>query len=123
MLLPVRTLRRGAVSMTSAISPTAGTEPTTIPLESLTRSSDDRRAVLDRALQLRGAQGWRIESRSDFQATIAKGERINNTLHLILTLVTAGLWALVWIIVAITGGIKRMMVTIDEYGNVIEQKL
>jgi hypothetical protein len=109
--------------MTSTISPTAETEPTTIPLESLTRSSDDRRAVLDRALQLRGAQGWRIESRSDFQATIAKGERINNTLHLILTLVTAGLWALVWIIVAITGGIKRMMVTIDEYGNVIEQKL
>ena len=112
------------------VSPTAGTEPATIEApngtqasEALTRSTDERKANLDRALQLRGAQGWRTESRSEFQATIARGERINNTLHLILTLVTAGLWAIVWIIVAITGGIKRMMVTIDEYGNVIEQKL
>jgi hypothetical protein len=112
------------------ISPTPGTEPATIEWtngthasEALTRSTDDRKANLDRALQLRGAQGWRIESRSAFQATIAKGERINNTLHLILTLVTFGLWAIVWVIVAITGGIKRMMVTIDEYGNVVEQKL
>jgi hypothetical protein len=118
------------MSSMTTISPTAGTDPATIEStngtqssESLTRSSDDRKANLDRALQLRGAQGWRIESRSDFQATIAKGEKINNTLHLILTLVTLGLWAIVWIIVAITGGIKRMMVTIDEYGNVVEQKL
>jgi hypothetical protein len=126
------------------ISPTAGTDPAilqspngTTASESLTRSTDDRKANLDRALKLRGEEGWRIESRSGFQATIAKGKRINNAFNLILTLVTAGLWAIVWIprrrrdggtarsvvIVAITGGIKRLMVTIDEYGNVVEQKL
>ena len=132
------------MSSLTLISPTAGTDLAilqspngTTASESLTRSTDDREANLERALRLRGEQGWRIESRSGFQATIAKGKRLNNTFNLILTLVTVGLWAIVWIprrrrdggtarsviIVALTGGIKRMLVTIDEYGNVIQQKL
>jgi hypothetical protein len=99
-------------------------EPTTTPAEpSLQQTADQRKATLDRTLQRYGAQGWRIETRSEFQATIAKGERLNNTLHLILTLLTAGLWAIVWIILAIVGGIKRRMVTVDEYGNVVDNKL
>ena len=36
-------------------------------------SADERKATLDRASANSGAQGWRIETRSDFQATIAKG--------------------------------------------------
>ena len=91
--------------------------------ETLHRSTTDRKATLDRTLQRYGAQGWRIETRSDYQATIAKGEKINNTLHLILTFLTAGLWGIVWIILLITGGIKRRMITIDEYGNVVDSKL
>ena len=87
------------------------------------KTADERKAILDRALQLDGAQGWRIETRSDFQATIAKGNRLNNTLHLILTIVTAGLWGIVWILLALFGGIKRRMVTIDEYGNIVDNKL
>lgn len=89
----------------------------------LAKSGDERKSSLDRTLADRGAQGWRIETRSDFQATIATGNRINHVLHLILTLVTVGLWAIVWIILAITGGIKRHMITVDEYGNIVERKI
>jgi hypothetical protein len=83
-------------------------------------SGDQRKATLDRTLQIQEAQGWRIESRSDFQATIAKGKPLNNKLHLILTIFTVGIWGIVWFILAITGGVKRRMITIDEYGNVID---
>jgi hypothetical protein len=96
--------------------------PAAVP-EQLTKSADERKATLDRVLADRGAQGWRIENRSDFQATIATGNRINHVLHLILTIVTVGLWGIVWIILAITGGIKRHLITIDEYGNVVERKI
>jgi hypothetical protein len=90
---------------------------------SIGQTAEQRKATLDRALQLEGAHGWRIETRSDFQATIAKGNRLNNTLHLLLTIFTAGLWGIVWIGLAIFGGIKRRMITIDEYGNIIDNKL
>jgi hypothetical protein len=91
--------------------------------EQLTKSADERKTTLDRTLADRGAQGWRIETRSDFQATIATGNRVNHVLHLILTIVTVGLWGIVWIILAITGGIKRHIITVDEYGNVVERKI
>jgi Glyoxalase-like domain len=83
-------------------------------------SADQRKATLDRTLQIQEAQGWRIEARSDFQATIAKGKPLNNMLHLLLTIVTLGIWGIVWASLAITGGVKRRTITIDEDGNVID---
>ena len=68
------------------------TEPTTTPAP----TTEQRRANLDSALQRYGASGWRIENRSDFQATIAKGKDIKHGLHLYLTIITGGLWGLVW---------------------------
>jgi len=43
-------------------------------------------------------------------------------LHLILTLVTFGLWGFVWIGVVALAGEKRMSVGIDEWGNTNVQK-
>jgi hypothetical protein len=111
---------RGRESDWSHAPPVAPTRETT---GTLTKSADERKAILDRTLAARGAEGWRIENRSDFQATVATGKRVNHILHLILTILTAGLWAIVWIILAITGGIKRQIVTVDEYGNVLDQNL
>jgi hypothetical protein len=103
------------------VTPTPAATPA--PAADLAKSADERKTTLDRTLADRGAQGWRIENRSDFQATIATGNKINHVLHLILTILTAGLWGIVWIILAITGGIKRHLVTVDEYGNVVERKI
>ncbi len=87
------------------------------------KTPDERKQLLARTLQTEVAQGARIESQSDYQAVTVKGHRINNTLHLILTIVTFGLWGIVWIVLAFTGGEKRSMVTVDDYGNVMVQKL
>jgi hypothetical protein len=46
-------------------------------------------------------------------------QRVADERYLILTIVTVGLWGIVWIIVALTGGERRMQIAIDEYGNVV----
>ena len=69
------------------------------------------------------ASGARIESQSDYQAVVVRGKKVNHVLHLILTLVTLGLWGIVWIILAIAGGEKRQMVTVDDYGNALVQNV
>lgn len=87
------------------------------------KSADERKQLLARALQTQIAQGARIESQSDFQAVVIKGKHVNHVLHLILTLVTFFMWGIVWLALVITGGEKRSIVAVDEYGNVSVQKV
>lgn len=87
------------------------------------KTPDERKAILDRSIQLYGARGWRIETRSDYQATIAKGKEMSHLLHFFLTIFTLGLWLVLWLVLGIVGGVKRRMLTVDEFGNLIEQKL
>ena len=96
---------------------------TTAEAADVAKDDAGRRATLDLALAQYGGWGWRIENRSDFQATIAKGHRTNHILHLILTIVTLGLWAVVWILMAVLGGEKRQILTVDAYGKVHKRKV
>ena len=57
--------------------------------------------------------GWRVESRTETQAVIVKGRRPNHILHLILTILTLGVWAIVWLMVAAFGGEKRKTLSQD----------
>ena len=81
------------------------------------KTPEERKQMLARAVANEVRQGGRIESQSDFQAVIVKGSKTNHVLHLILTLLTASLWAVVWVALAIFGGEKRTVVDVDEYGN------
>jgi hypothetical protein len=87
------------------------------------RSADERRALLAQQIQNASARGLRVESQSEFQAVMVEGQPVNHVLHAIITIFTCGLWAIVWIILAITGGEKREMVVVDEFGNLQLQKL
>jgi hypothetical protein len=87
------------------------------------RSGDERKAILARQLQSAVARGLRIESQSDYQAVLVEGKPVNHTLHAIITIFSCGLWGIVWIVLAITGGEKREMIVVDEFGNVQLQKL
>jgi hypothetical protein len=44
-------------------------------------------------------------------------------LHFFLTLFTVGIWLIFWLVLGTVGGVKRRMIIVDEYGNVVEQKL
>lgn len=87
------------------------------------RSADERKALLAQQIQSASARGLRVESQSDFQAVMVEGKPVNHVLHAIITIFSCGLWGIVWIILAITGGEKREMVVVDEFGNLQLQKL
>jgi hypothetical protein len=84
-------------------------------------SADQRKAALDNALSIAAAKGYRVESRSDFQATIVKGHRTNHILHLILSIITLGVWLIVWILVAAFGGETRRTITAHPDGRVLDE--
>lgn len=86
------------------------------------KSADERKALLAQQIQMAVASGGRVESQSDTMAVIVSGKPVNHILHFFIGLFTLGLWWIVWIILAITGGEKRQMVTVDEFGNVLVQK-
>lgn len=95
-----------------AVHPTVQVVPAVISLE-------DRRARLAMAVAQAVNYGARVESQTDTTAVLVRGGRMNHVLHLILTLVTFGLWAIVWLIVALASGEKRQMIRVDEYGNIL----
>lgn len=87
-----------------------------------TRQDRMRRQRFEAAVQSAVAQGWTIESRSEYQAILVRGQRVNHILHLILTVLTLGFWGIVWILLAIGGGQKREVLTVDQVGAVTTQR-
>ncbi|MCT9003567.1 DUF4234 domain-containing protein [Streptomyces rhizosphaerihabitans] len=67
------------------------------------------------------AAGYRIESQTDSQAVLVKGSGTNHVLHLILSLITCGFWAIVWAVMYFVAKPKRLILTLDEFGNVLRQ--
>lgn len=86
------------------------------------KSPEERKELLARAVANQVRQGWRVESQTDYQSVLVTGSKPNHILHLILTLLTLGFWAIVWIALAVFGGEKRMVIEIDAYGNTNLQK-
>lgn len=86
-----------------------------------TVSTEQRKSQLARSVANNVRKGWRIESQTDYQAVMVKGNRTNHVLHLILSILTLGVWLIVWALVALMGGEKRMVVEVDEYGQVLQQ--
>ncbi|GAA2296351.1 hypothetical protein GCM10010234_43020 [Streptomyces hawaiiensis] len=88
-------------------------------------ASDERKSHLATAVQQEVARGGRVESHSDYNAIVRYGQPVNHTLHLILTLVTVGLWSIVWLIVWIVSvtSNKAVTLTVDEYGNILRQEM
>ena len=95
-------------------------EPSSAPSNPLI-SDADRQSALAQAVARSVATGARVESHAPFQAIMVRGHKPNHTLHLILTLVTCGLWGLVWLVLAFATGEKRTVLSVDPYGNILSQ--
>jgi hypothetical protein len=83
-------------------------------------SPEMRRALLNQALMAKATRGFRVESQHDFQAVVVKPANVNHVVHLIVTLLTCGLWLLVWLIIAMSAKTTRMIMYVDEFGQVSE---
>lgn len=80
---------------------------------------DPRRALANAVASECARGGWRVESQTDVNAILAKGKRTSHGLHLFLTIITVGLWGVVWIAMAIVNRESRLILSVDEYGNIV----
>jgi hypothetical protein len=69
--------------------------------------------------------GGRIAKQGDFNAVVRYGKATNHVLHLILTLVTLGFWAVVWLGVYLFHQASKRTITlaVDGFGNVLRQQV
>ena len=56
------------------------------------------------------ADGWRVEQETSTHTLLAKGDPTKHWAHIILTLVTAGIWGIVYGLVLAFGGLKQRRV-------------
>lgn len=83
-----------------------------------TMTRENRMAILDAEIAKAVRQGWTVQSRSDYQAVLAKQRKIGLVGNLILTLITGGLW-LIWVAYrVINRKSDTRTITVDTNGKV-----
>jgi DUF1707 SHOCT-like domain len=85
-------------------------------------AADARERALARALARYVREGWRVESQSGYTAVLVKGHRRNHALHGVLTLLT-GVWGLVWLVLALSGGERRALLEAEDDGRVFFERV
>lgn len=75
--------------------------------------------TLGEKVQRMTVEGWRVESQVDGRVVMVAGRRPNHVLHLLLSIVTVGLWVIPWIVVSVTGGERRRVLTVGQDGRVV----
>lgn len=80
--------------------------------------SPEARAALDRAVAQELATGAQLESQTSTNAVLRRGKPVNHILHLILSVLTAGIWLIVWAILVATNKPQRIVLSLNEQGQV-----
>ena len=78
----------------------------------------DARAALDRAVANELAAGAELVSQTSTSAVLTKGKKVNHILHLILSVITAGIWLIVWAILVATNKPQRIVLFVTDQGVV-----
>lgn len=60
----------------------------------------------------------RVESVTPYSAVVVHGQKVNHVLHLLISVLLCGIWLPVWLVIALTGGEKRRVISVDACGNV-----
>ncbi|WP_336084136.1 hypothetical protein [Nocardia sp. SSK8] len=79
---------------------------------------NDNHYKLDAAIADEVGAGARVEYRGEVNAVVICGNKPNHILHLILSVVSCGLWLPMWALVAWLNYEERVMITVDESGQV-----
>ena len=80
------------------------------------RTNEERATILTQHVTSQVAKGGRVELHTDFDAVLTFGSRPNHILHLLLSIITFGLWLIIWILITVSGGITRRAYHVDQYG-------
>jgi hypothetical protein len=91
----------------------ATTPKTTAAAASTVEELAAKTATLDDGIAYYMRQGWSVESRTSTTVRMVKGKDHNHILHLLLTILTFGVWLPVWIGLAVFGGKKTKRITVQ----------
>ena len=87
----------------------------------------ERGERLSRVVSTKTLEGWSVVDKNerDVWAVLdLPAKPVNHTLHAIITIFTCALWAPVWLIIALTARKEqRVRISIDGYGNLLEEKV
>ena len=93
-------------------------------------SDNDRKNKLAEYIRSCSIRGWVVENQSYFNAVLVSGQKCNHILHLLITIlggaVTCGvllLWIFVWFVLACIQHEERLVVNIDQYGQIFTKKV
>jgi hypothetical protein len=79
------------------------------------RTDAERIQILKSYVMKQVSNGARVELQDDFSAVLIWGRRPNHILHLILSIITGGIWLIVWLFLSFSGE-RRRVYSIDNYG-------
>lgn len=74
----------------------------------------ERREALDEAIRRARERGAGLESQTDYTAVLVVANNPNHVLHLVLSIVTFGVWLLAWLLVVLRGKERRILVSVDD---------
>jgi hypothetical protein len=80
------------------------------------RNPEERKKILKDYVVKQVANGFRVEIQEDYSAVLVFGKNPNHILHLLLSIVTFGLWIFVWIMMIFFSKEKKYLFQIDDYG-------
>lgn len=86
-------------------------------LSTTERSETERKSLLEKQIISYVSRGWRLDTQTDFAAVLSYGKRLNHILHLLLSIVTFGIWIIFWIVMGLTHKIATVTISIDKFGN------
>ena len=88
-----------------------------VELATTIRTDQERKAILEKRIVFEVARGARLTYQGEFEAVFELGKRPNHILHLLLSIVTFGIWLLVWLIISMGSGVQSYTLSIDKFGN------
>jgi len=100
------------------VRPQAVYDPGVRPTDPESLTDQQRAQILDREILAQAGLGSRLESRTEATATVVTGRPLNDTLHMLLAVMTLGLWLPVWVLLTAFAGEQRRVLSVDPAGKV-----
>ena len=89
--------------------------------------NQERKKRFDNYISTKALEGYTVVDKNSENLTAVlkkEGEKVNHTLHGIITFLTCGAWGLVWLPLHLRAGKdSRIRVSIDDSGNLVEEEV
>ena len=88
---------------------------------------NERKKRFDTYVSTKALEGYTVVDKNSENLTAVlkkEGEKVNHTLHGIITLCTCGFWGIVWLIFHLKAKKdSRIRISIDDSGNLVEEEV